>query len=131
MQRVQRAYVDYGPKANALGLPVYALILLVLFRRQAFRYPDHLVFALHYVSLYFCVSIATTGISAVAPSWLSALSGIAVAVFVWIWLFFALRAVYQRSRIGTLLREIGFVISVAIVQAVLTSGMIFLAIWNA
>jgi hypothetical protein len=110
--RVQSVYtISLG--AGAL---VIALMLQFLFRKKAWPYGAHLIFALHYISFMYLITIAA-GVGRV----LGALPAVAVlaalAVVVW-YLVVALRRVYLESNGVILLKAAALLILTLIINNV-------------
>ena len=84
------------PNAMFLLMPVYAVILAVLYRSRRRRYPAHLVFALHAHAFFFAMLVLVElgeFLEATVPVVSSVING---AAFLWVMAYFpiALRNVY-------------------------------------
>ncbi len=83
--------LNQTPKLMFLLLPVFALILKLLYARRKILYINHLIFSLHAHTVIFIYLI----IANIFPRWYIILLMIAG---IWLHLFFAFRKVYQQSR---------------------------------
>lgn len=101
--RIQASFFRYGPYAAILLLPLFALLLKVVYAGRGARYPGrprryaaHLVFAAHYHAFLFLIGL----VYAIAPAFLRMLlAGWAAAYGL-----FALKAVYRGRWSGVILR---------------------------
>jgi len=84
------AFVRYMPNAIFLLLPVFALLLYLLYRSTGRFFAEHLIFALHIHAFAFVALI----ISLFLPSFLD----IVAPVWILVYLYLALRRVYGESR---------------------------------
>lgn len=89
--------VDQIPKIMFILLPVFALILKLLYIRRKYLFVEHLIFALHIHTLIFLLVL----IAILFPQWY-VISAVALAIF--IQLYRAMRKVYQQSIPKTLLK---------------------------
>ena len=84
------AFVKYMPNAIFLLLPVFALLLYLLYRKTGRFFAEHLIFALHIHAFAFValiISLFLPGfLDIVAPTWIL------------VYLYIALRVVYGESR---------------------------------
>ena len=104
-QRFAETFTENLPRVFFLLLPAFALLLKLLYLRRGILYLDHLVFALHFHAFAFVVMGAAILINeAGMPLPVAATTGIAAWVWIFVYLFLALRAVYRDSRLKTGLR---------------------------
>lgn len=104
------------PRAVFLLLPVFALILKLLYLRQKRLYVGHFVFALHvhaFAFLLFTVALVINNTS------LRAL----LAVWLLVYLFWAMRRVYEQSVPTTALKYAGLCVGYLLVMNVLLTGV--------
>lgn len=111
--------LHYAPYAIFCLMPVFALLLKILYLGSGRRFGEHMLFALHTNAFAFFVYSLILLIN-VGP----------VGFVLWVWLLgylpWAMRRVYHRSRFGTFWRWIllMFFFTLAIALAVLVSAMI-------
>ncbi len=85
------------PKVMFLILPIFALILKVLYIRKKIYYINHLIFSLHAHTILFLYLL----FAILFPKWYV----ITPVVFgIWVHLFFSMRNVYKQSRFMTMLK---------------------------
>ena len=84
------SFVKYMPNAIFLLLPVFALLLYLLYRKTGRFFAEHLIFTLHIHAFAFVALI----ISLFLPSFLD----IVAPVWILVYLYMALRRVYGESR---------------------------------
>jgi hypothetical protein len=81
------SFIRYMPNAVFLLLPVFTLILYLLYRKSGRFFAEHLIFTLHIHAFAFVVLILTL----ILPDWLDVI----VPVWILIYLYKALRVVYE------------------------------------
>lgn len=95
-------------------MPLFALLLLLMFSRKQFLYFHHIIFALHYHSVLFTIlllselSVLLFSFSFIKTAW--------VAVFVY--LFVALHNVYGNSWFKTFMKFLGVIVLYLILTAI-------------
>ena len=89
-QVFKSSFIRYMPNVVFLLLPVFTFICYLLYRKTGRYFAEHLIFALHVHAFAFVVLI----ISLVLPDAL----GIIVPVWLLVYLFMALRRVYEESK---------------------------------
>jgi len=101
--RFNGIFTDRLAKSVILLVPVFALLLMTLYRRR--RYVAHLVFSLHVHSFAFLALIVGLGIdlAAGAPAQTRPGNGLAVLVIA-VYSFLALRRVYGQGRFLTIVK---------------------------
>jgi Protein of unknown function (DUF3667) len=118
-------------RALFLLLPVFALLLKLLYLRRGILYLDHLVFALHFHAFAFVVLAAMVLIEAAGiPPPILAPVGVAAWLWIFIYLFLALRKVYGGSRLTAGLRFGALLISYGIVFVLALLGLMLLTIYR-
>ena len=90
------SFVRYMPNAVFLLLPVFTMILYLLYRKTGRFFAEHLIFTLHVHAFAFAVLT----LSLLLPDWLD----IVVPTWILVYLFLALRRVYGESRRRTALK---------------------------
>lgn len=89
--------VNQIPKVMFIILPVFALILKLLYVRHEIYYINHLIFSLHVHSIIFLYLL----LSLLLPRWYT----IVLTIFgIWFHVFFSMRHVYRQSIIKTALK---------------------------
>ena len=119
MRRVTDATIEELPKVMFLLLPVYALLLKLLYARRNRFYIEHFIFALHLHALTFILfSIALI----LRAEW----TIIALWVILPVYTFIAMKRVYQQGYIKTFLKwgSLGVVY-----VTLLCIGLVFAFIW--
>lgn len=118
-------------RAFFLLLPVFALLLKLLYLRQGSLYLDHLVFALHYHAFAFVVLTALILTRAAGiPRSVAVPIGLAGWLWVLVYLFLALRRVYGGSRLTAGLRFAALLISYGIVFSLALVGLMMLTVYR-
>lgn len=114
-----------------LLLPVFALLLKLLYLRRGILYLDHLVFALHFHAFAFVVLTAMVLIEAAGiPPPVVAPAGVASWLWIFVYLFLALRRVYGGSRLTAGLRFAALLISYGIVFVFALMGLMLLTVYR-
>lgn len=127
-QKFAETFTANLPRAFFLLLPVFALMLKLLYPRRGFLYLDHLVFALHCHAFGFLIMavMVPLGDPRLIPRPLRA------ALLLWLfgYLFLALRAVYRDSwlKAGLRLAALMVLYNIVFLIAVFTL-MLFTAYW--
>ena len=98
-------------KAMFLFLPLIAFLHMLMYWRPRYRYAEQLLFFVHLQAFYFSVAILFVSISNAVDSWpqLEASGSILQTLLGWILPIYtvaALRRVFRRSWLGTLLKAI-------------------------
>lgn len=96
-QRFADAFTANLPRAFFLLLPAFALLLELLYLRRGILYLDHLVFALHFHAFALVVMGVAILIKTRMPPSVAASIGVAAWLWIFVYLFLALRAVYMDS----------------------------------
>ncbi|MDX1403517.1 MAG: DUF3667 domain-containing protein [Woeseiaceae bacterium] len=108
-----RAFVnkllDNVPVALFILLPVMAFVLQVLYPLSRRYYVEHLLFVVHYHSFVFLILsvqalFSRLGGLAIVPDWPFDILGLALALYVPVYLLLAQRRVYEQGRVVTFLK---------------------------
>ena len=110
------SFVRYMPNAVFLLLPVFTLILYLLYRKSGRFFAEHLIFTLHVHAFAFVVLI----ISLVLPSWLD----IIVPMWILVYLFIALRRVYDEPRKRTAMKFAALMFSYMLILQITMLGVL-------
>jgi hypothetical protein len=118
-KRILDAYLTFGPKVQLLAVPLYAVLLVGVYRDAKRTYAEHFVFALHFHAFYFGLTSLQTLLALTHLKLLMAAVGTLFGLGSWVYLFLALRTVYPAGRIRTLWRTVQLVILNLFVQGFL------------
>jgi hypothetical protein len=118
--------VEYLPAGLIVLLPVMALILKMLHPLSGRYYVEHLLFVIHYHAFAFLVLtveiLFTRTVALLSlPTFLEDASGVAVAVYIPVYLYKSLRRVYGQGRFVTILKFL-FLLFVYLVGLALIVG---------
>jgi hypothetical protein len=92
------AFLANSPKAFFFLLPIFALILKLLYIRRDFFYTEHLVFTIYFYNFFFLAGIVTLLIELIPwMDWFSGIVFLGIQVYLWI----AMRKVYQQGKFKT------------------------------
>ncbi|MEP6749250.1 MAG: DUF3667 domain-containing protein [Bacteroidota bacterium] len=125
MALLMERFMHTLPQALFISLPLFALVLLMLYARRDVYYVDHGIFAIHLycatfllLLVYFCLDKLQTGSG---WGWLKAIEDLLV-LGTFFYLYKAMRKFYGQGRLKTVLKFIILnILSIAIV-----TGLIFL-----
>ena len=110
------SFVRYMPNAVFLLLPVFTLILYLLYRRTGRFFAEHLIFTLHVHAFAFVVLT----LSLFLPSALD----IVVATWILVYLYIALRRVYGESRRRTAAKFAALLFSYMLILQITMLGVL-------
>jgi len=96
-QRFADAFTSNLPRAFFLLLPAFALLLELLYLRRGILYLDHLVFALHFHAFALLVMAVAILINTRMSPRVAVPIGVAAWLWIFVYLFLAMRAVYRDS----------------------------------
>jgi hypothetical protein len=122
------------PTMMFLFLPLIALLMKFLYPLSKRYYVEHLLFFVHYHAFFFlAMTLLLLWLEAVEalalPGALATMTGIAVSLYIPVYLFIAMRKVYAQGRLATtvkyLLLGIGYFVSLLLT---FTLGLIYTAI---
>lgn len=119
--RLIRSVLDQLPKVMFLILPLFALLLKILYSRKKVLYINHLIFSLHLHSIFFLYLL----FSILFPEWYVVLFTIFGTLF---HLFLSLKNVYKQSAWKTFLKLILLLVSYLIPLAFGSVVLILLAL---
>jgi hypothetical protein len=97
-------FTNYLPKMMFIMLPVFALLLKLLYLRRQRYYVGHLIFALNYHSFAFIVLLVTTLATVVLPPSIGGIINALLILYLHVYLFIAMYRVYNESWGKTLLK---------------------------
>jgi len=122
-----KSFVDNIPKMVFLLLPIFALILMLLYIRHDVYYSEHLIFAVFFYDYLFLMGSFMMLFSMV--SWLSWMNFI-VALFILFYLYKSMRKVYSQSRKKSIMKFILLLLtfSFALLLALLINSLITLSL---
>jgi hypothetical protein len=110
------SFVRYMPNAVFLLLPVFTLILYLLYRKTGRYFAEHLIFTLHVHAFAFVVLT----IALILPDALD----IVVPLWILVYLFIALRRVYEESRRRTAVKFAALLFSYMIILQITMLGVL-------
>jgi len=124
----QSRLVENIPRMMFVLVPMFALVVALLFRRARTRYPGHLVFALH-VHAFVFLALALWALSSfISLTQIGDITGFVVQCSIVVYPFLALRAVYQNSWLGTIARGLVLGLVYAICFAVVSLGALLVTL---
>ncbi len=97
-------FTNYLPKMMFVMLPVFALLLKLLYLRRQRYYVGHLIFALNYHSFAFLVLLATTLATALLPTTIGGVINALLILYLHVYLFLSMYRVYNEPWGTTLLK---------------------------
>ena len=112
---------EHSPQVMFALLPIFALILKLLYVRGRRLYVEHLIFALHFHAFLFAVFALMT-------AWDHPLWGIPLAIWMYVYLFAAMRAVYGQSRRKTALKYVALLGTYLIAVAIGLAAALFITV---
>jgi|GEM_PF-317695 len=104
-EKIKEEVKHYRPKQYFLLMPLLALMIMYIFRRNKRYYIDHLVFTIHGMTAYFLVSIVTLPIERYIlgqNSWMTEVLEFIVGAGVLWYLYTGLKVFYERPRNATI-----------------------------
>lgn len=110
------------PKIMFLLLPLFALLLKILFNWKKYFYVEHAIFAIHFHSFLFLLFLATIGLDAIFPNF----SFLIIDIFIIsIYLILALKNNYNHSFLGSVGKAIlvGLFYSIGLVVCLILLGL--------
>ena len=100
------AFKDNFSKVLFYLLPIFALLLKLLYVRRDFFYSEHLVFSIYYYNFFYLAGCVQMLVSLIpGMDWLGSLIG----VWIFFYLMFAMKRMYQQSWRKTILKFFLFV----------------------
>jgi hypothetical protein len=116
------------PKAMFIFLPVIAFLHMLMYWRPRHRYVEHLLFFLHLHAMVFSVATVLVLLVSIAAAWPALDGAISVVVNLSVWAaaiysLFAMRRVFGRSWIGTLLKAFVMMIVYFVVLGIGVAGI--------
>lgn len=117
------------PNAMFVVLPVYALLLAILYRSRRRRYPAHLVFALHAHAFFFAVLALESSVEAIVDAWtlpeaIDRYASRAIVLALLLYFPAALRRVYGGRWIPTVLRAVTLAVLYGAASVTLLAGAV-------
>ncbi|MCB0279314.1 MAG: DUF3667 domain-containing protein [Calditrichaeota bacterium] len=97
MDLILTEFINQVPKVMFLILPIFALILKLLYIRKNILYINHLIFTLHLHTVIFIYLL----IAILIQHWIAT---VGVILLIWFYMFFAFRNVYKQSIMMTALK---------------------------
>ena len=123
-------YIHNCPKVLFISLPLFALLLKLLYiRRKQFYYVDHGIFSVHLYIFSFLILLILFGIGELRTytgwNWLNWIFG-AIIIYTFIYFYKAMRRFYGQGRAKTILKYILlFIMSFFVQFTIFIAAMIF------
>lgn len=120
-----QAFFDNFPKIFFFLLPVFALLLKLLYIREDFFYSEHLVFSIYYYNFFFVAgSLYILADLMPGGAWITIL----IAIWIAIYLLFGMKRMYKQEWRKTIIKYVGLVFLFAICSgvALVINGIIIL-----
>ena len=117
------------PKSMFVLMPLFALGLMIAFRKNKKFYVEHLIYSFHFHCFLFLFSSVVILIQLILPgSWTGLGSALAILEIVVVLVYFykSLRAVYHRSAFRTITKMTGILLTYIVMAAVCLVGVILL-----
>ncbi len=94
-------FLANSPKAFFFLLPIFALLLKLLYIRRDFFYTEHLVFTIYFYNFFFLAGIVSLLVELIpGMDWFSGITFLGIQIYLWI----AMRKVYQQGKLKTTLK---------------------------
>jgi hypothetical protein len=127
-------YVHNCPKVLFVSLPIFALLLKLLYiRRKQFYYVDHGIFAVHLYIFSFLILLILFGIGGLHSytgwAWLDWLFGL-IILYAFIYYYKAMRKFYGQRRAKTITKYILLFILAFFVQLIIFTGAIIFTVFE-
>ncbi|MDE3247848.1 MAG: DUF3667 domain-containing protein [Bacteroidota bacterium] len=121
------------PKALFVSLPLFALILAMLYSRRQFLYTEHAIFSIHLYCANFIFLLPVFALNKLSDAtgwtWLQIINTL-IFIGSYLYLYKAMRRFYAQSRGKTIAKFILLNIVSFIVVMLLMLGFFFLSIWQ-
>lgn len=121
------------PKALFISLPLFALILLILYSRRPFLYTEHTIFSIHLYCATFIFLLPVFAINKLASNtgwnWLQIVNAL-IYIGNFIYLYKAMRRFYQQGRGKTVIKFILLNIASFFVVMVLMIAFFLFSLWQ-
>ncbi|MEO7522458.1 MAG: DUF3667 domain-containing protein [Ferruginibacter sp.] len=135
-QQVFKAFIDnflhQFPKMLFISLPIFAFILKLLYkRRKEFYYTSHAIFSIHFYIFLFMMLLIIIGLKEAADRscWrVFEYLTMAVAFYIFYYLYKAMRNFYQQRRAKTLIKYLLLNIGVMVVTGLLMAVFILFSL---
>jgi hypothetical protein len=138
LKAFNRAVYDYSihalPKILFISLPLFAFMLYLLFvRHKRFFYVTHIIFTIHLYVFYFIMLLlyfTNFKVAALLNWWPGNLLGLAIWIYMFIYLYKAMRRVYEQRRAKTIFKYFILLFFSAILFSILAVGLFSYTIFN-
>jgi hypothetical protein len=132
------AIYDYSihalPKILFISLPLFAFMLYLLYvRHKRFFYVTHIIFTIHLYVFYFIMLLlffCNAKISVQVSWWPGSLLGLAIWIYMFIYLYKAMRRVYAQRRAKTIFKYFTLLFFTAILFSLLAAGLFSYTVFN-
>ncbi|MFN5135510.1 MAG: hypothetical protein ACK5DG_09340, partial [Chitinophagaceae bacterium] len=132
------AIYDYSihalPKILFISLPLFAFMLYLLYvRHKRFFYVTHIIFTIHLYVFYFIMLLfyfSNEKMAVLFKWWPGSLLGLAIWIYMFLYLYKAMRRVYAQRRTKTMLKYFILLFITAILFSLLIVGLFSYSIFN-
>lgn len=122
------------PKVLFISLPVFAFFLFLLYvRHKRFFYVTHIIFTIHLYVFYFIMLLflfTSNKIEAAAAWWPGTLISLVIGLYMYIYLYKAMRRLYAQGRAKTILKYFILLFFTVILFTLLIVGLFSYTIFN-
>lgn len=122
------------PKVLFISLPVFAFFLFLLYiRHKRFFYVTHIIFTIHLYVFYFIMLLflfTSNAIEAAAAWWPGTLVSLIIGLYMYIYLYKAMRRLYAQRRAKTILKYFILLFFTVILFSVLMVALFSYTIFN-
>lgn len=122
------------PKVLFISLPVFAFFLLMLYiRNKRFYYVTHIIFTIHLYVFYFIMLLflfTNEKMEAAARWWPGTFISLVIGLYMYIYLYKAMRRLYAQGRAKTILKYFILLFFTLILFLVLTVGLFSYTVFN-
>lgn len=122
------------PKVLFISLPVFAFFLFLLYiRHKRFFYVTHIIFTIHLYVFYFIMLLflfTSDKIEDAAAWWPGTLISLIIGLYMYIYLYKAMRRLYAQGRAKTILKYFILLFLTAILFSVLMAALFSYTIFN-
>jgi Protein of unknown function (DUF3667) len=122
------------PKLLFISLPIFAFLLFILYaRHKRYYYVVHVILTIHfyvYIFLMLLLIFTNDKIGAALSWWPRGLLAFAAWVYIFIYLYKAMRRVYEQRRFKTMVKYFILLFCIAILYAVLFTALFSYSLFN-
>lgn len=138
LKAFNNAIYDYSlhalPKILFISLPLVAFMLYLLYvRHKRFYYVTHIIFTIHLYVFYFIMLLfyfSNEKMAVLFKWWPGSLLGLAIWIYMFLYLYKAMRRVYAQRRAKTMLKYFILLFITSILFSILIAGLFSYTIFN-